>query len=237
MTSRNTQASSYFLTLVVAGLFGWGTGCSWIEHRFAVEKKCVCEFRVYSWDGQLLPFRVSSVTLAEGSVNGDRWQRHVEIQGSRTWFPAGTVGVQIRVQMSDGAGRTLDRQVPIGSCDQRTSFLYGSEDKAQHDAAFEISGRLTGCKLNADWWVRALDMYGEMTARQHPSAGMPKARDGFLDFATGVFSIPAGSPGPQIVVVGMEKDPLIGVVAGTVERRRGDLGTIDISSFCMGPTP
>lgn len=224
-------ANPGFLMLpVTASVVFWQTGCAWIEDKFLRDRQCTCEFRVFSRNGQRLPFRVEAVTLVDRDSDG--WKRSGSMDGSRVWFPAATIGSVVRVRLSDEAGHKLDKQVSLTACNQRTSFLYVSRNEEKEHPAFEISGRLTGCRLNSQWWVRAMDMFGEMTGGQLAFGGMPTARDGFLDAVTGEFTIPLGSAGTQIVVVGFDKHPLASFAAGTVERSPGRLGSIDISGVC-----
>ena len=56
--------------------------------------------------------------------------------------------------------RPIEIKVPLGECRYRQSTVVGNRDSGfdvSHTTAF---GKVEGCKLEGDWWVRAVSIFG-----------------------------------------------------------------------------
>jgi hypothetical protein len=125
-------------------------------------------------------------------------------------------------------GTKIVMRVALMHCQQRMSVEYGGirEGLGTGDVRWSrISGKITGCKLVGDWWIRAVPMFGS-----HDS---PVIHEGFINLSDGVFSIVSTIHGERhIIVIGRDKEPLKVLGFDAAEGGRNDIGVIDMRDSC-----
>jgi len=88
-----------------------------------------------------------------------------------------------------------------------------------------IKGRINGCTLAGDWWIRAVPMFG--------SQDSPIIHEGFINLSDGAFWIPSSIHGERhIIVIGRDKEPLKVLAFDAAEGGKNDVGAVDLSNSC-----
>jgi hypothetical protein len=89
---------------------------------------------------------------------------------------------------------TLKATLVLASCQQRTSMRIGQNDTNFDVMSSTIKGRIIGCQVDSDWWIRAMPMFGGHNDRS--------VYEGFLQ-TDGSFSLIAQMRGERhILIVG-----------------------------------
>src|SRR5260370_185778 len=167
---------------------------------------CFLEVPVYDPSGNRLPFKIASVA-PEGEKNLDLFtirqtEYRVVARGNRLYFSKRWIGNRrLDITLENDKGVTWVFSVPLMDCQQRASVEYGRSGKGYPAAYSIITGRLTGCKLTGDWWIRAMPMFGELDS--------PLLHEGFIHATDGTFSVNSSMKGERhILVVGKDKQPV-----------------------------
>jgi hypothetical protein len=188
---------------------------------------------VYDASGERLSFRISAVT-PEGEGGVDLLRTHereyrVVAKGEKLYFPNLFIGQRrLQLVLENGEGRKITTYVGITHCQQRTSVEYGGARDSTlgtGDVAYSmVGGRLTGCKLMGDWWVRAMPMFGGQDS--------PIIYEGFIRRDDGVFSIASSHGERHIIVIGKGKQPVKALAFDVVEGGRNEIGVVDLVGSC-----
>lgn len=166
---------------------------------------CSVEMPVYDQFGKRLAFRIASVRPAAVKSEVDVDRRVVgsyrvaasgaAIEFAKMWLR--TDGFVAKLVGPDAA--TVEVKVPVGVCRYRQSTVYGRNDTGADVNYSVISGRITGCKLEGDWWVRAVPMFG--------GGKFVGSFEGFVDRASGGFELAASMSGQRhIILLGRGSD-------------------------------
>ncbi len=197
---------------------------------------CFVELPMYDPLGKRLSFNVVRVIATMPAETGDLLQStgpHRMIwKDNRLRYAKGIpiTGISITVDGGkDERGRRVGftEKVALYGCEQRVSLEYGSRGAGVAVSATTVRGRISGCSLSGDWWVRAVPMFGA------PASSMV-VYEGYLQKANGSFEITASMRGERhIITIGRGRDPIISLGADVVEGgMNNDVGTIDLQGKC-----
>jgi hypothetical protein len=193
--------------------------------------KCFVDLPVYGPTGHKLAFTVEKITRADNDksfnflVTKDRRYRMV-IEGSRLYFSDEVpVGAVFELTLRDDRGATIKRPLALMACQQRTSLEEGEVETGDDVSASGIAGRVVGCQLEGDWWMRAMPMFG--------GHWDTVSYEGYVNQTDGAFSLNASLRGTRhIVVFGRGRQPVKALGVDLVEGRQNDIGVIDLSDSC-----
>jgi len=192
---------------------------------------CFVVTPVYGPRGDRLPFRIVAATLeGDKSTNlltTEDPQYRVVARGDRLYFPPILIGKRrVELRLVDDQGNRLVRRIALMDCRQRVSIERGKLDRGLDLSGFTVTGRLTGCTLLGDWWIRAMPMFGAQENRI--------LHEGFIEGTDGTFRITSSMSGERhIIIIGKGKNPLKCIGADLVEGGgQNELGAIDLSDVC-----
>jgi hypothetical protein len=200
---------------------------------------CFLELPVYDAQGNRLNFEVSRVTAIEPPEKDDLLRSngpHRMIwKDSRLYYSQGVYLTGIEVTLDggkDSRGRSIQftEKVALSDCQQRTSLQYGYRDAGLDVAATTVRGRISGCPLDGDWWIRAVPMFGAQ-------ASAMVVYEGYLHKSDGSFRITASMQGERhIVVIGRGRAPIASIGVDVVKGgQNNDVGTVDLRGKCPSP--
>jgi len=191
---------------------------------------CFLEVPVYDPRGNRVQFRITGVVPAEGDqginlLTTERTRLQVSPRGDRLLFVDSLIRARLQLTLSTGEGsrlKTIKTRVTLLECQQRSSVQYGVLDTGVDVEWSTVTGRVSGCSVVGDWWMRAMPMYEE-----------GPVSDGYINAADGSFRVPVGSrEGRHLLVIGKDRNPLkvlgIDVTAGA----KNDTGPVDLSNSC-----
>jgi hypothetical protein len=196
----------------------------------AADAQCVIELPVYDETGASVSFTVFGTALREARKSVDVLSASAgafrgKAEGSLIYFPRVWIGREFEVTMRDKKGNSFKAEVPIVSCQQRTSLQFGEAEAAGDVGWSTIHGRVTGCKLDGDWWIRAMPMFGGNEFR--PSF------EGHINTSDGSFSMRASFRGERhVVVIGKSKHPVKAFALNLVKGGKNDAGVLDLRGVC-----
>ncbi len=193
--------------------------------------KPVCFVRVPVYDafGQKLPFVISGVFKAGERQLGDlsriQDKRYaLRSIGERLYFPESAIGALLDVQLIGPKGVTTTAQLAITACQQRSSVQYGHLDSGADVRTSTVTGRVSGCSLDGDWWIKATPMFGEF-AQMGAYEGLIRA--------DGAFAIVASMRGGRyIVVIGKDREPVKAFSAEISRGGKNEIGDVDLRGLC-----
>jgi len=195
----------------------------------AARPRCFIDLPVFDSAGAPLLFKVT--TLTSGDPGLDSFTRQAVLDGNRIYFPERLVSAGVlHVTLTNSRGRNLKTSLDLTSCRQRTSLQYGQMDTGMDVGISSISGRIAGCQMDRNWWVRAMPMFGGHIEYS--------TYEGYIDPTSGSFTITARMRGERhILVIGKWRDPVkvlgVNVTSGA---GRSEVGEIQLqSSDCVRP--
>ena len=200
-------------------------------HCAAALPPCFVELPVYDPEGNKLSFRLTSaiVPADEGGTAMDLRsttdnEYRSTVVGDRLYFPLeAMIQTLMSLTFEDNEGNQIRERVALVTCEQRTSFRYGTKDSGI-DGGTELRGRVAGCAFSGDWWVRAMPMFGGFEGGS--------SCEGFVRPTDGVFSLMGMFGERQIVVFGKGKRPVKAVAADVVQGDVNDMGVVDLRGSC-----
>lgn len=120
--------------------------------------------------------------------------------------------------------RVVERAVKLLGCPQKVSIVDGSL-AADAVGTSLVVGRLTGCDLSGDWWIRAAPMFGIRMNRDHHE-GVISPTDGRITMISSFDGV------RHMVIVGKAKLPVKALAIDITEGGANDLGVIDLKDAC-----
>jgi hypothetical protein len=150
----------------------------------------------------------------------------VVAEGDRIYFEKDLIGKR-PLEVTFGGSTPLiqlTRTVPLTACRQRMSIEFGQEDSGADVNGTELKGRISGCPLVGDWWVRAVPMFGG-----HEEFAI---FDGYVQAPGGEFSVTVSGGERHILVVGKGGEPVKALGVNVTSGITRDLGTIDLAGSC-----
>lgn len=203
-------------------LVGLSTACS-----LAQPKPCSLELPTYDPQGNRIEAWATGVNwLGDRGTDllRDR-SRSMSTTGDRIVFPKSALGRSIEVTMKTAEGKTFKARLELTSCKQRASLRYGQLDRGLDVAWSSLRGRIVGCPLIGDWWVRAMPMYGGYAE--------PSVYEGYIDTHDGSLLLEAAFRGERhIVIIGKGKDPVRAFGVNLVVGADNDIGAVDLTGSC-----
>src|SRR5579871_4274880 len=180
-----------------------------------VQPPCFVELPAFGPQGEPLTSKIAAVypPPEQGDSSIDlltipQRQYRMMADGNRLDFPKEFVGRTIMVTFESERHRTLRRRVVLTACHQRTSIVFGESDSAVDVASSTVSGRISGCEIAGDWWVRAMPMFGGQDS--------PTSYEGYVA-GDGLFHIDASFAGHRhILIIGRGKDPVRAIPVNVV---------------------
>lgn len=156
------------------------------------------------------------------------------IVGKRIYFHKRWISLDPwRVELRNGEGQSVEKEITLYSCEQQRESFVVDENLPTGDMAvdwFERSGRLKGCSLDKDWWIRSSPLFA-IPPRIDPD--LFSTFDGTIEAATGEFTIRARFGVRHMLVVGRGNEPVkvfaVNLDAGSADH---DLGEFDLSDAC-----
>lgn len=193
----------------------------------AAGQPCVLELPVYGPKGDRLPFRVVEVR-AEGGRGPNILSlklKEMWAKEERLYFTErALLGRVLEVTLEDARGGRISESIFLTQCTQRASLRYGSSEAYGDVYANVIRGRLTGCRFDRDWWVRAFPMFGAVA----PIAAL----EGYV-FPDGSFELSGQMEGERhIVVFGKGKQPVRAIGVDVTNAQVANAGEIDLRGAC-----
>jgi hypothetical protein len=190
---------------------------------------CVMEFPVYDPFGTRLTFDVSRVSPQENpKVNLLSVNPHdLTSKGDRVFFNSlGLIGRGLEVVLQGPNGSHVTTRTVVTACRLRRSLFWGVSDTGADVNGITVDGRLSGCQIIGDWWVRAVPEFGG-----HEGEG-DYTVDGYVE-SDGRFSLVLGPLGVRrLLIVGHAKSPIKVIAVDVTQGKATHLGTIDISGAC-----
>jgi hypothetical protein len=198
------------------------------------QSPCFAEMPVYDAAGNRVPFNIVEVTLEEDkTVNflASKYREYgVEVRGSTLYFSKALIGRKpIEVTLENPQGRRLKRRLVLLGCELRTSVQYGQLDSGADVGWSTIIGRISGCNLTGDWWVRATPMFGGLD-------DIGRSFEGYVRSSDGTFSLHSSIRGERyIIAIGKDKQPVKAVGTNVIVGGRNDVGVVDLKGLCPEP--
>jgi hypothetical protein len=197
-----------------------------ISAACASRPTCFVELPGYNEFGAPITAEVASVTVGEDKTDLTKSvtkEHQVVVDRHRIYFDRSLIGGRpIDVGVKGQSGRQIIVSVALTACQQRNSVQFGRQDAGADVAWTNVTGALSGCKINGDWWVRATPMFG--------SQGQ-KAYEGYISPA-GNFSIDVELGVRHLFVIGRAEEPIKTVAFNVVAGRRNIIDKIDVTKEC-----
>lgn len=191
---------------------------------------CFLQVSLYDGRGNALPFKITKITGVEGDTQTNLLTAkgsplRLAARSQLILFPEAALRADLDVTLTYGDRREVKRRVTLAECQQRWSVQVVGFDPGEivgGASTAAVSGRLTGCTLVGDWWIRAIPMHGQGFIG-----------DGYIDPSDGSFRVPvATTVARHILVIGKEKTPLKSLAIDVTPGEKNDTGLVDLSGSC-----
>ncbi|MEW5979096.1 MAG: hypothetical protein AB1898_25150 [Acidobacteriota bacterium] len=189
---------------------------------------CFIEVPVYDPHGVRLPFEIIAVNPAYGDTKVDllkdtRTRHELSTRGDHLFFAESVLRRSLNITLSDDKGAVIKRKISLWGCQQRWSIQHGRLETGGDSAWSLIKGRIHGCPVTGDWWIRAMPMF-EMGSLSY---------EGYISRANGSFEIAVGEGGGRhILVIGKDRAPVKVLAIDVVGAGMNDAGTVDLAGSC-----
>jgi hypothetical protein len=193
--------------------------------------ECFVELPVFDAVGNRVPFEIVDVRADEvgpSLLGATSKEPRATVEGERLYFPKSWLARSLfHITLRARNGRSFKTPIELSSCEQRTSLETGETDTGYDAGVSRINGRISGCQVDKDWWVRAMPMFGGQNRLA--------VYEGVVRSADNSFSISASLRGERhILVIGRTKQPLLAVgVDATSGGATTDIGVLDMSKVCQ----
>jgi len=190
---------------------------------------CILEIPVYGPLGDRLPFHVKRVSPVQNkSLNLLAVPRDgvkTTSSGDRILFSSGKiVGRALEVTLESSKGTSIKTNFIVTSCRLRRSLFFGQSGTGVDASGIAVTGHLSGCKFDGDWWVRAAPAFGGHD-RVH-------VIDGYVQ-SDGSFWLVLGDYGVRHhLIVGKGKDPIKVMGFDVTAGKKTDVGAVDLTHLC-----
>jgi len=196
---------------------------------WANKPACFADIPVYDAFGYMQPFVISSVFKAGERHLGDllrlKDRRYGLLSvGERLYFSESAIGALLEIRLEGPNGAMTTTQVALNTCAQRSSVQYGGLDSGADVRTSSVTGHISGCNVNGDWWIKAIPMFGE-----YSQVG---AYEGRIR-TDGMFAIVASMRGGRyIVVIGKDREPVKAFSAEVIIGGKNDVGDVGLRGLC-----
>lgn len=189
---------------------------------------CFLNVSLYDARGNPLQFKITKVSLVERNPGTNlltmkESQLRLAAGSQRLLFPEQALGADLEVTLSFGDRDGIKARVTLAECEQRWSVQGGWLSSEFDTSGATVTGRLAGCVLSGDWWIRAMPMYG----------GQGIISDGYINPVDGSFRVPVATTGGRhILIFGKEKTPLKSLGIDVTAGEKNNMGLVDLSGSC-----
>jgi hypothetical protein len=196
----------------------------------ASQSVCSVQVPVYDAQGNRLPFKITGVAFVQGSQRVDLLQTptregRMRAEGDRLLFPSRVRRSRsVEVTLEDGRGNRIRRQIVLVGCMARWSVVNGEADTGADVWGSRVTGRVSGCNLSGDWWIRATPMFGEQES--------PQVSEGAVRHEDGTFSLWVTHGARHIAIVGKDKQPIKAFGFDVTAGVPNEIGTVDLRGLC-----
>lgn len=193
---------------------------------------CIVDVPVYGPSGDLLLFRVTRVTAKEDPATNVLSLKGAGVKTTRDgrgviFSSDRIVSREIEITLKDPKGVTVITHFVVTSCRLRRSIFHGQLETGADVSGTGVTGRLSGCKFDGDWWVRAIPMFGG-----NDGIGGSNAVDGYVN-SDGSFWLFLGDYGVRhAMIIGRGKSPLKVIAFDLTTGKHTDLGSVDLKGLC-----
>lgn len=193
-------------------------------------EECFVDMPLFDARGSRLSYNIIGVSSGEPPLDlltASDPRIRVRPAGTRLYFPRYLIGRLPLVVTTKGNHGKSSHKIVLTWCAQRTSLRHGWQEVGGGDVGNSlVKGKLTGCVLSDEWWIRAAPMFGG------PSDHM-RVFEGFIDPKTKEFVMNAPIQGERyLIIVGRRKEPVEVLGVDLVHGAVNDLGKLDVSSGC-----
>lgn len=196
----------------------------------AAELECSLHLPTYGAEGNRFAMAIVAASISgktDADPFGTQSDPRLTFSGETIRFPKEMLGYRLRVMFRvPGLNRNI-HYVTLGACRQRSSITIGQKDSGADVEATSIRGRIIGCKIGGDWWIRGMPMFGDVL-------GLPD--ESYVDPSTGEFSISSSFSGHRhIFVIGKDKHPIRTFVFNVTVGGIGEVnnvGTLNLAGSC-----
>lgn len=212
------------ITLALVGCLACGS-----QEQEASESTCFTELMVYDPHGYKLPFVISGVFAKGRREEGD--VRQIKgtpygfgVKGARLSYSKRAIGIStLELVLVGPRGENVRTEVNLLACRQRNSVQHGNLHDGADAAASRLSGRIAGCNMDGDWWIKATPMFADNI--------FARAYEGLVN-SDGSFEIVANFwGGRHIIVVGKEREP-IKALSMDITEGGNNFAMIDLGGLC-----
>lgn len=224
LNARSISGAGILLPMAAALLLA----CPRLCIGAATQDVCVVQVPLYNYDGRraaativrVSPTERPDVNLLSGTLPGAKFT----VAGDRLSFPKALLQQSVRVTFQNPQGQTSGGTLPLFTCRQRTSFLWGFGKSTLDVNSTTVEGRLRGCLFTGDWWVRAMPIFG--------GHNYQAVFEGAVD-ANGAFWLAGGMMTERhLIIVGREREPVKALAYDVLEGGKNNIGTVDLSGAC-----
>lgn len=194
--------------------------------------KCSYHLPLFDAVGTPVPFTIVGVRPDTANINllnaKDAKLRFV-VQGQRLRFPEALVSpsavkfVRVDLQIKGERG-LISRRIPLNSCSPRFSLQTGELDSGKDVGSSLATGRLTGCAISGDWWIRMVPMFGSQEGSL--------IHEGIVR-NDGYFEVDSSFRGQRhILVIGRDRRPLKAIGVNLTVGGTNNLGDVAMAGSC-----
>lgn len=169
---------------------------------------CSCDFAVYNEQGVRLPYRIAGV---------------FGVMGNTVSYPKkfGQRMSPNKVVLT-GPGDPIELTLGDFPCEGHRTFQIPHQGEA---AVRSLSGSLTGCPFQHDWWLRLVPMFG--SSGQNAAMYTTPDDEGHFEFAGQLIR------GMHVLIIGRDATPLATLTLTPAQMQSGALATISLDGKCL----
>jgi hypothetical protein len=143
----------------------------------------------------------------------------------KQWLGSDGFRVVLVAAIAGSPIRNIEIEVPMLACRYRQSTVVGQRATGD-DAEYTVAvGRVVGCKLEGEWWLRAVAIFG--------GGSYAPGIEGFIDRVSGEITLAAIPSGTRhLVILGHGKDPIRTIAVDFVLGQQNVIPVFRLSPEC-----
>jgi hypothetical protein len=204
-----------------------GMGLALGSVLFGQPLACFVDLPVYGPTGERLKANVIAAKLRgrhENLLVANQTGHLMSAQGERLFFSPQSLGLTLEVDIELSSAVRVTRTAGLFECRDRASLQHGERDSGADVAVSKVVGRIKGCTIDGDWWVRIVPMFGS------PAGAL--IFDGLIG-PDGHFRIVGNLRGERhIVAIGKGSQPLAVVGVNVEVGGKNDIGMVNMGTAC-----
>jgi hypothetical protein len=194
--------------------------------RGAQRGKCFVDLPVYDVRGARVPIKKVSIRLRGASEDIPKQRLDevgMEYRDNRLYFDSKVIPTVVELRIDLQPDGLVRRTVGLAECESRASSQYGELHSGADVWGTGIQGRVKGCAIGEDWWVRIMPMHGGPD--EWAFEGLVKK--------SGEFSVVGSVRGERhLLVFGRGREPLKVIAFDVTEGGKNDVWVVDLSGAC-----